>query len=182
MIAVRAAREEVRFEANQPDVQFLMRVGQGEVSAVGYSWGGGMLALSGQSRDYAIICTAPCDGQLPDGTHRLALSLHGGKAVEPIDPVQLQGPATLHGRYESHAGTRVAGWLVFGLSLAGGTLLAATSAKTTESCSVDGFCNPDTQINSTQFGLGIGIMVVGGIVGLVLGLTRDTAAIEVAPR
>jgi hypothetical protein len=179
----RAPKADLHLDANEPDVQFLVRVGQGEASGFGYAWGGGgFVSFVGHSREYAVICTAPCDGELPNGTHRLALSLHGGKAIEADDPVELQGPATLHGTYESRAGTRVVGWVIFGVSLAAGTVIAITSLRSTQNCDSTGFCFTDKTIDGTQLALGTGLMLVGGIVGAILGVTRDSATIEVVPQ
>ena len=179
----RAPKAELHLEASEPDVQFLVRVGQGEASGFGYAWGGGgFVSFVGHSRQYALICTAPCDGQLPNGIHRLALSLRGGKAIEAEDPVELRGPATLHGTYESHAGTRTLGWVIFGVSLAAGTLIAATSLRTTQGTCGTNFCNTDRTIDGTQLGIGVGIMLAGGILGAILGVTKDKAIIEVVPQ
>jgi hypothetical protein len=179
----RAPKAGLHLEANQPDVQFLVRVGQAEATGFGYAWGGGgFVSFVGHSREYALICTAPCDGELPNGIHRLALSLGGGKAIEAADPVELQGPATLHGTYESRAGTRTLGWVLFGVSLGAGSLIAATSLRTRQTCDSTGFCYTDKAINGTQLGIGVGVMLVGGIVGAILGATKDKAIIEVVPQ
>jgi hypothetical protein len=178
-----APKAELHLEANERDVQFLVRVGQGEASGFGYVWGGGgFVSFVGHSRQYALICTAPCDGELPNGIHRLALSLRGGKAIEAEDPVELEGPATLRGTYECRAGTRAVGWVLFGLSLAAGTLIAATSVRTTYTCDVDGFCSTDKRIVGAQLGAGVGIMLAGGIAGAIVGVTKDKAIIEVVPQ
>src|SRR5579872_2767593 len=79
---------DTHFVATEDDVQLLIRTGQGEVEGVGFGYHG-TVAYEGVARDYAIMCTAPCDTQLPPGLQRLALSHHGGRAIEADDPVQL---------------------------------------------------------------------------------------------
>jgi hypothetical protein len=183
MITVRGDRADVRLEANEGDVSFLVRTGQGEFSGSGYAWGRGGVSVWGQSRDYSIICTAPCDARIPVGTHRLALTQGGGRAIETDDPIEVPGPSTLHGIYESRTGTRVAGWIVLGASVVAGTVVMLTSIKSKQDCSIGpNDCYPTSDFDTTQFLVGTGIMAAGTVVGLVLGLQKDHATIEVVPQ
>lgn len=59
---------------------------------------------------YDVMCTAPCEVGMPEGTHTLALS-KGGAPVE-ADPVTVTGDATLRGTYESRLGIRIAGFVL----------------------------------------------------------------------
>jgi len=111
MITVNAQRAEMRFEANEPDVQFQLRTGQSEMAGVGWGWRS-TYSFAAQTSSYTTICTAPCSGSLPTGTHRIGLSHNGRTVIEPEDPTVITGSGTLRGTYTSHTGLRVAGLLV----------------------------------------------------------------------
>jgi len=62
------------------------------------------------SREGATWCISPCDARLAPGDYRLKLN---GVAVG--DTLKLRQPGTLHGEYESRAGTRSAAWLAMNI-------------------------------------------------------------------
>jgi hypothetical protein len=165
----------VHLQSDQPDVQLLLRVGQSE--AVGWSYHG---AVAMEGRQYAIVCTAPCDAQLPMGTQRLALSQHGGSAVEADDPVDLRGSSTLYAHYDSHAAIRTVGWVIGLASAVGGIVIMVTS--------FDFSCSQAQQqagqcsfVDTTQFIAGLAVAVVGGIVGGLMAGVGDHATIQLVP-
>jgi len=179
MITVNAQRAEMRFEANEPDVQFQLRTGQSEMAGVGWGWRS-TYSFAAQTSSYTTICTAPCSGSLPTGTHRIGLSHNGRTVIEPEDPTVITGSGTLRGTYTSHTGLRVAGLLVDIASVAVGVTLMVTAIHEAQDCS-SGVCIEQDNINDTQLGVGLGVLVVGSLVGTVLMLQRDTADISFVP-
>jgi hypothetical protein len=159
-------------ESDQDDVALLVRAGQVEGEAWGFR---GAVAMT--ARDYAIVCTAPCDTQVPVGVHRLALSEHGGHVVEAEDPIEVRGPSTLRAHYESRIGVRVAGYVVGVASLVTGLVLIVTS--------YNGNCDPNTsncqQFNTGQLVGGIVTLIGGGIVGGILASIGDKANLQLVP-
>jgi hypothetical protein len=166
---------DVHVAADQPDVQLLVRVGQSE--ATGWSYHG---AIALEGRQYAIVCTAPCDAQLPAGLQRLALSQHGGTAVESDDPVDLRGPATLYTHYDSHAAVRTVGWVIGFGSGVGGIIIMVLSFdfNCSQAQQQAGQCN---FVNTGQFIAGLAVAIVGGIVGGIMAGVSDHATIQLVP-
>jgi hypothetical protein len=175
------AKPTVRLTANQDGVQFLLWTGQGEIASGGYlsgSHGSTMISGDGERRDYAVLCAAPCATMLPAGTHRLALSLPGGRVIEPDEPVEISRGSSLHGTYESRAGVRAAGVVLALASLAAGGVMVAASIHSS-TCDRNGACT-----NGIDEGLawgGVAVVSIGGLAGVVMAVIRDRAAIEVVP-
>ncbi len=159
-------------ESDQDDVALLVRTGQVEGEAWGFR---GAVAMA--ARDYAVLCTAPCDTQVPVGVHRLALSEHGGHVVEADDPIEVRGPSTLRAHYESRVGVRVAGYVVGVAAAVTGIVLIATS--------YNGNCDPNTsncqQFNTGQLVAGFVTLVAGGIVGGIMASIGDKANLQLVP-
>jgi hypothetical protein len=171
---------DVHVASDQEDVALLVRSGQSEFEGVGAgyrSW----VAVSGSSRNYSLICNAPCDTRLPLGTHRLALSQGGGRAAEASDAVRLTEPSTLRVHYESRLGIRVAGWLIFAGSAIAGTILIADSASKTKQDCTSGICTQTTSIDDSEVVAGLVTTTLGALVSLVFILQHDEAHIEVVP-
>jgi len=168
-------RVDVHVSADQPDVQLLVRVGQSE--ATGWSYHG---AIALEGRQYAIVCTAPCDTQLPAGLQRLAISQHGGGAVEADDPVDLRGSSTLYAHYDSHAAIRAVGWVLGAGSAIGGIVIMvlAFDFSCTQAQQQAGQCN---FVNTGQFIAGLAVAIVGGIVGGIMAGVSDHATIQLVP-
>jgi len=170
-----AERVGVHVSADQPDVQLLVRVGQSE--ATGWSYHG---AIALEGRQYAIVCTAPCDVQLPAGLQRLAISQHGGGAVEADDPVDLRGSSTLYAHYDSHAAIRAVGWVIGAGSAIGGIVIMvlAFDFSCSQSDQQAGKCS---FVNAGQFIAGLAVAIVGGIVGGIMAGVGDHATIQLVP-
>lgn len=174
-VTVRANKVDVHVASDQTDVQLLVRVGQSEATGWTYR---GAIALEG--RDYAIVCTAPCDAQLPTGLQRLALSRHGGGSVESDDPIDLRSSSTMYVHYESHAAIRAVGYVVAVGSAIGGIILIVTSFDF--SCTqAQQDANQCSAINTTPLIAGIAVAIVGGIVGGILASVGDHASIQLVP-
>jgi hypothetical protein len=166
---VRADSVDVHVASDQADVQLLVRTGQAQGAAWGYRG-----SISIESREYGIVCTAPCDAQLPAGLQRLALSHHGGSAVEADDPVDLRPRSTLQAHYESRAGVRIAGYVIGTAGVITGVVLILTS--------FDYGCNgvPGCQVvqNEGQLIGGIVVFIASAIVGGILSGIPDHADIQ----
>lgn len=166
---------DVHVTSDQRDVQLLLRVGQSE--ATGWTFRG---AIALEGRSYAIVCTAPCDTQLPAGLQRLALSQHGGSSAEADDPIDLRPSSTLYVHYDSHAAIRVVGYVIAAASAITGIVLIATSIDF--SCSQAqqsaGQCSP---VTTSQLIAGLAVMIGGGIVGGILAGIGDGATIQLVP-
>jgi hypothetical protein len=174
-ITVRANKVDLHVASDQPDVQLLVRVGQSE--ATGWTYRG---AISLEGRDYAIVCTAPCDAQLPSGLQRLALSQHGDHTVEADDPIDLRSSSTMYVHYDSRAAVRAVGYVIAAASAITGIVLIFTS--------IDFSCSQAQQnagqcsvVNTTPLIAGLAVIIVGGIVGGVMAGISDHATIQLVP-
>jgi len=67
-------------------------------------------ARDGSGKGNAAWCISPCDLQLAPGDYQLKLN-----GVTVSDPLSLRRPGTLHGEYQSRAGTRSSAWLALNL-------------------------------------------------------------------
>lgn len=174
-VTVRAEKVDVHVQSDQSDVQLLVRVGQSE--GVGWGYHG---AVAFEGRQYAIVCTAPCEAQLPTGTQRLALSRHGGGAVEADDPVTLGGSSTLYAHYDSRAAIRAVGWVIgFGSAVAGIVIMATAFDF---SCSqTQQNANQCSFLSTGQFIAGLAVAIGGGIVGGIMAGIGDKATIQLVP-
>jgi hypothetical protein len=139
--------------------------------------------FGGETHDYAILCTAPCDLKLPLGGMRFALSHEGGSAVETSDPLVLRGPATLRATYESRRGIRLAGIGVLLAGIATATILLAVG-ETKTPCG-PGVVSPgpcdQTHFAPGYFAGGVAALTVGTAAGIVMMLIKDKASLELVP-
>jgi hypothetical protein len=163
----------VHVEGSQEDLQLLIRSGQIQGVSYGFHGAVGMVAHA-----YDTVCTAPCDVQLPIGQQRLALSYHGGAAIDSEDPVEIRGPSTLHTYYDSRVAIRVAGYIVGVAGVITGLVLVATSYNSN--------CDPNAHNGCSQFNTGQliagGVTLLGSaIVGGILSGIGDKAVIQVVP-
>jgi len=168
----------VSLVSDQPDITFHLRTG----GAQGVVVGGGWSAVV-QSESFRDLCTAPCSVDLDHRSYRFALSSGGGKVVQSDEPVLIRGPATVTGSLDSYQGTRIAGWLIFGLGTAAGAgmMLAAPFAGGCEMTSF-GICT------KRNYGPTVPLLIAGGavmlaslITGFILVRKRDEAHISVSP-
>jgi hypothetical protein len=134
------------------------------------------LTLYVRDRGFTPICTAPCDGTLPEGAHQLALSLGTGRPLALPQLTRLPGRSTLHGSYVSRKETRVAGWVIFGTSLGLGTLLTLVGLSQGAKDCLSNNCKQDNALTI----MGVATALGGGTLGLVLGLQFDEATLTVS--
>ena len=170
----------VHVEADEPGTQLLVKAGQGVVSGVGYSFGGGAFVYGGRVMDYAALCSAPCDLGMPVGTHHLALS-RGSGGVLAVDPVEIEQASTLKAHIESRKGIRVAGLLILTAGVVGGLVLIGTSISDQTTCDPGFGCSTTREVDSTRFGIGLAVLSVSTIAGIVMLVMHDKASIEVVP-
>lgn len=126
----------------------------------------GRFAAVGAS--YERLCTAPCEVEIPEGSHVLALSIPGVRLPREAGDISLTENQTVTGHYVSRQSVRTAGF-VTGLAgiLIGGIAMAM------------GFSRDDNgNTNRGALYAGLGIMTVGLAVGLPLTLIRDEAEIR----
>jgi hypothetical protein len=180
---------DVHVTSDRDDVALLVRTGQSDFDGYGAGYRT-FVAVSGSARNYALVCNAPCDAQLPKGVHRMALSLGSGRAVETDKSVTLEGPSTIRAHYDSRSGTRAGGWVLFGLSMAAGLgLFAAGELHTTQNCFGNSFngttygggCANTPAPDQGQVAAGLAIAIVGPLLSLALILQHDQAQIEIVP-
>lgn len=88
---------------------------------------GSPLTFSAQSEsahEQTSWCVSPCDTRLAPGDYQLNLN-----GVKVRDTVKVRQPGTLHGVYDSRAGTRSAAWLSLNVGgIIGGVLLTVSVA------------------------------------------------------
>jgi hypothetical protein len=141
---------------------------------------------------YRSVCVAPCDGTLPLGEQRLVLAPEGRGPVLPASAASILGPVTVRGTYEDRRALRIAGWVVFGASVAAGTamILAAVEHKA-DSCNgelvtvgndgTDEVCVEEDSPKNGLLAAGGLVLGVGAVAGVILGLQHDESTIEVTP-
>jgi hypothetical protein len=179
-ISGKSGEVDVHVTSDQDDVALLVRTGQSDFEGYGAGYRT-FVAVSGSSRNYELVCNAPCDARLPAGSHRLALSQNGGRAVEAEKPVHLTEPSSIRVHYESRSGARVGGWLLFGGSLAGGlALMAAGELSSKQDCST-GYCLDMPNPDMGEVGAGAAIAILGPLLSLAFILQHDQANIEIVP-
>lgn len=128
---------------------------------------------------YERLCTAPCNVSMPAGTEILALSFDRETPRE-AKPVTLPaGRSTVTGSLDSRAGLRTAGWLIAVGSIAAGGVLVATSFGDEETCTTYGGCYSSPAIDIVPFTAGLVILGAGIPIGIMLGVQRDGAKIDV---
>jgi hypothetical protein len=145
-------------------------------------------AIGGQTyaTGYDRLCTAPCDIALPAGTEVLALS-KGNEPPRIAEPISFPaGKSRIVGSLESRAGTRIAGWTIVGASVVVGAVLVFSSISSTEVCGEDSglgdgrSCHTETDVSFPLLLTGAVLPAVGIPVGIILGVRRDTAKVELA--
>lgn len=152
----------------------------GSAMAVG---AGGVAYATGYER----LCSAPCDLKLPAGTEVLALS-EGDEAPRKAAPITFPaGNSRLVGSFESRAGTRAIGWTIFGASLIAGGLMLYGSFSSEQVCTessfgFDPYCHDELQVSLPLMLGGVITTSVGVPLGIVLGVRRDVAKVELAER
>ena len=153
-VGAQANAARVHFEAKTAETDLFVQTGPAMVNGSG----GGGSGTTRTVREYEHVCGAPCDASLTAGKHRLAL------AYQDRDPVQtgevsLEGPTTLKGSYVDRRGTRIAGWVIFGVGVGvGSALVLASVASKSENCSdqwLTGFCTASSP-RAALFGAGLG--------------------------
>jgi hypothetical protein len=168
----------LHFEASQPDIQLLVPVMQASTRG----WAGGLMGFgySTRSREYAILCTAPCDVELPQGQQRLALSISGGVAREMAAPLDIDGPGRLVADYSSRRGVRIAGVLLAIVGGVAGLVMTGHGLNPGSTCDSYGAC---TRMPADDGMVAAGLAVFAGSLGagLYMGLLGDKVTLSLVP-
>jgi len=126
---------------------------------------------------FSVLCNAPCDIEIAEGTYQLGVAQDDERAVRAGAPILLSGDTTLDLHYNDHTGTRVAGWLMLiGGNVLGGALMVLSIDAGPTDCSF-GSCR-----NSLSMPVLIGgavISTVASIVSIFLIGKSDSAEVEV---
>lgn len=130
-----------------------------------------MVALSGGTSSVALeqfelLCTAPCDTDIPVGTHQLGVG-HGTSVQRAGQPMRLDGHMHLHIDYEDRTPYRVIGWTTVGVGGLGGAAMLLSS-----------FVIGD---RTDLVMLGVGAVICGAslIIGMSLAMLMDHAELQV---
>ena len=162
----------LQLSATEADITFQLRDTSANYQgmATGISGQGlSTMGVAGTVQGYSVMCIAPCERKVAKGQHRFALSKKGGAPVEVEEPIAINGPSNLQGTYTSRQSLRVAGWVITGLSVAGGTVWSMSISG-----SEDG-------VDETSFYGGLGVTAAGLAIGLILAFQKDKAEITVTP-
>ena len=137
--------------------------------------GFGVHSSDTHTREYVPICEEQCEATVPAGSHRFALSLDGGKPLEPKYPTVLMVDSIVEGRYRNRKPLRIVGWCLWGIGSVTGTMMMLLSTSDTE--------EPYTLDirNKAAFYAGAALTVVAFGVGIPLAVQKDKAIINVYP-
>lgn len=140
----------------------------GTERAVAYGSGGWAV---GSAWHLERVCSAPCRTELEPNDYHFAVGEGTDEPVAVDDLVRIDGDTRLSLRYESYAGTRIAGF-VTGL----GGIVAGTALILSPLLALD-----DGQLEMGLFFVGLGVTTVSTLVGLILVATSDEAEVRAEP-
>ncbi len=183
----------VQFESDTPDTEVYQK--DGESVGVGYVFAGrasGVVAM--RAKQFKRICGAPCASTLEPGTYHLAMSKGERAPVQDDEAITIDSPSRVTAKYTDNAGVRVAGWVIWGATLAVGTVMVVEAFGTSQNCTGatqigsgmygftdPGSCTSSTTTNAGLLGGGLAVAGVGMIVGLVMALHHDSVTFSVTP-
>jgi len=126
---------------------------------------------------FSVLCNAPCDTEIVEGTYQLGVALEDNRAVRAGAPILLSGDTTLDLRYDDQSGTRLAGWItLIGGNVLGAGLLVVSFSAGSEDCS-SGSCRSTL---SVPLMIGGAVIAIGAsLVSLFLITRSDSAEVEV---
>lgn len=155
LVTVRSNKARIHLSAKGPEpLTFYLLSG---TASAGYGRG-----ISADA--FTRICAAPCDANIAAGSYTLGLAPPDQAALRVKTMVDIHDGDELVGTYRSARGTRAAGWIIFAVSLIGGTGLMVASIED------DGA--------SPAFLAGSVIAGIGPLVGLALAnFAKDSAYI-----
>jgi len=162
------ARVHVRAEQVALSLQRLQGTDTVSVPGVGTSY----------TDQFSVLCNAPCDLEIPEGTYQLGVAQGADRAVRAGAPTFLSGDMTLELNYDDHTGTRDAGWLTLILgNLAGVAVMVAGTSAGPEECDRSRTTCGNT-ISAPLMVVGVLMMTVASIVSIFLIGTSDSATVE----
>lgn len=165
------------FESHAPEVQVHLRAPEPGIQF--HLYGGSDVATGQAGRTvvtlvthhFERLCAPPCTGSLRAGTYRFALSL--GDAFPAVaDPVTIDRPSVITGRYTDRSGWRTAGWIALAVGIVAGGALMYVGLKELS----DG-----SEPNIAPAYVGGGLMGAGFLTWFVTRFVGDGADIDVTP-
>lgn len=120
-----------------------------ELSGIAAGPGGVAIAQSFQR-----LCTAPCEVDMPVGTHRLALAQPDGLPIPMREAIDITGDGELVGRYVDNSASRIAAGVLGAVGVLAGLGLML-SPLLSDDAGDDG--------PGTGFYIGVGLLTVGAI-------------------
>ncbi len=150
----------------------------------GVTW----MAQRQQSGERALaLCMPPCKAELPKGPYRLGLQIPGRKTAWSPSTFALEEPDIFEGTYDSRRGSRIAGGVVLGGSLATAIALIAVGAQSNQTCtasassvSSDWGDACESSVSTPFIASGVVLGLVGVVVGALLLSKKDRATISAA--
>lgn len=130
-----------------------------------------------------VMCTAPCEVSMPEGTYSLAIS-EGDEAPGEAAPVTIPpGVSMVYGEYENNSGLRTAvavgGWVLAGAGVF--VAIKSVNNKEEEEC-VGDYCQTHEAFDSSLFIVGAAMMLVGaGVATFGPPAIKDKGKIRVVP-
>ncbi len=139
-------------------------------------WTGRGTAVA-QVDQFGVVCNAPCDIEVPEGTYQLGIAQGTGNALRAGAPMDLRGDMTLSLSYDNRSLLRGMGWLTFGLGAAGGgALMVASIFAGPSSCSY-GYCSNGV---SWEMMIAGGVVLTGSMIAaMILIFMQDAPVIDV---
>jgi len=178
----------IRLEAAEP-LTFSVATSTSEASIASGRHTGANILIEHFDR----LCTAPCDAELPSGRYRFSLTKDEG-TLSVRNEVPVSPGDTLKGEIKSFRTMRIAGLVIGGAALVGGSIYAFSGPSVPDCGSTPigpGFDAALAQCSQQQSDaesartnrLIVGSIVssVGLVVGIVLGLKSDEAIVTVVP-
>jgi hypothetical protein len=133
------------------------------------------------------LCMPPCKAELPKGPYRFGLKVPGRKTAWSPSTFALEEPDIFEGSYDSRRGSRIAGGIVLGGSLATAIALIAVGAQSKQTCTAStssaysgasDVCESSVSTPIIASGLVLGL--VGGVIGVVLMSKKDRSNVSAA--
>ncbi|HEX6763866.1 MAG TPA: hypothetical protein VF103_00275 [Polyangiaceae bacterium] len=158
----------VQFTTDQPGVSVYSRSVpparvRGEISA-------------SEAPEFARLCRAPCDAELPPALHEFALASDGGDPLPARPAFDISGNVRLRADIVSKASVRRTGLWIFGAM--GVVGLTSTTIGIFQTCETDQDCQEWTAL--AIWG-GIAVTTAGALIGLPMMAKRDEATLTLLP-
>jgi hypothetical protein len=122
---------------------------------------------------HAPLCEAPCEVVVPAGSHWFALALARSWPVDGVEPVRIDGPSVVSGRYAAYSGLRKGGFVLLIGGVMIGTMIALSPFLLDDTGEPPDF-TPITY-------LGAGLVAVSALLGTLMMAQGDVVTFRVTP-